>query len=158
MNIKKRDYKENFFKNDCDLENCFINGERVSCIRFLHGFCDDFAIVLAEKFNYRLILWIDYDWDIDKDVLVHAFNVCTVDGKTYYIDVRGITDDLDEIMSDFPHFEEPRLTSPLDIEEAMEVLEALNVPRSNRDLQKDILNIIESLDIYNVSKQNGCVS
>ncbi len=61
---------------------------------FLHGCCDIFAMVLHEKYGYKLEYaeWLG---------LVHAYCVAEHNGETFYIDVRGISTDYEEFMKEF---------------------------------------------------------
>lgn len=68
---------------------------------FLHGVCGIFALALSDVFRYEIEL--SYEQPEDEDVgnntpewclnnLVHIYCKKQVGDKTYYIDVRGVTD------------------------------------------------------------------
>ncbi len=64
---------------------------------FLHGSCNIFAQHLNETYGYRVEMLYE-----EPGQLIHAY--CTYkssSGKTYYIDVRGITDSFEELVQEF---------------------------------------------------------
>ena len=69
----------------------------------LHGMCDIFAETLRKEFGYELKELHDED-----GYLVHAFATTKKDGKTYYIDARGVTTIYDELTSAFDDFFETK--------------------------------------------------
>ena len=84
------------FENFAFLENInnSFNQDELSIInleKYLHGYCDEFAILLNRKYNYPIIAKFK-----DKN-LIHAY--CKKDN--YYIDVRGITDESDLFFKEF---------------------------------------------------------
>jgi len=63
---------------------------------FLHGSCDLFAIALHQKYGYAgLHLKTDQNED------AHYFCSIENEGKTLYIDVRGVTDNQHTIIDEF---------------------------------------------------------
>ena len=94
--------KKGFFDFENDdgydfLKKLKINNEEINAFFYLHGICHEFALGLCETFNYNIVLWINYDEDINSNVLIHAFNTFKYKGNQYYIDIRGITDNIDDI-------------------------------------------------------------
>lgn len=91
----KKDYPESDFGF---LENEYNEGY-LSAYDCLHGFCDVFSFKLSEMFK-------DYEVESlkNEDGLVHSYCKKTVDGKTFFIDIRGITDDYEEFVSEFGDF------------------------------------------------------
>ena len=100
-----QDYKDEI--EDIDFRFEFMDGldffyqDELSCIdmyKYLHGYCYLFALMLSKVFGYKIkSFWTS------KDNLIHAFCVTqSKDGKEYYIDARGYTDDYDEFISEFP--------------------------------------------------------
>ena len=96
----------------------------------LHGFCDIFAEVLAEEFNpnYQVYSLLDPS----DGYLTHCYCVMFDGYKKYYADVRGITDDFNEFISEFADF--------VDTEDEQELLNAglivpynFNMAEHNRD-------------------------
>lgn len=63
---------------------------------FLHGYCDTFAFALHEQYGYE----IEYARDEDNH-LIHAYCVDYSGSTPLYIDIRGITDNFEELMEDF---------------------------------------------------------
>ena len=63
---------------------------------FLHGSCHLFALALHKEFGYEVYEIRDYD-----DYMRHVFCKATYRGQDVYIDVRGVTNDFSECMSDF---------------------------------------------------------
>lgn len=63
---------------------------------FLHGSCHLFALALHKEFGYEVYEIRDYD-----DYMRHVFCKATYRGQDVYIDVRGVTTDFSECMSDF---------------------------------------------------------
>jgi hypothetical protein len=70
----------------------------VNIMKYLHGYCDVFAYRLHEKYGYDIQL--DYE-DEQCTRLIHAYCVIEVDGRTLYIDCRGICDDFDTFIEEF---------------------------------------------------------
>lgn len=63
----------------------FMENIEYNPYQFLHGYCDQFAMVLSQKFGYEIEL-VRND-----DSLIHAYCTVNFQGKKAYIDVRGIT-------------------------------------------------------------------
>lgn len=76
--------KENFFYSIKYKEGNSI--EEVNPMDFLHGRCCEFAVALARKFGYRIVLSFDYDEEGNFVQLIHAYCI----SKDNLIDVRGI--------------------------------------------------------------------
>lgn len=68
----------------------------LSAYDFLHGYCDIFAKRIHDQFS--LPMYAIYSESGD---MVHCFCKINADGRDYYIDVRGITDDYTEFISEF---------------------------------------------------------
>lgn len=82
----------------------------VSVGSFLQGFCGELA-----KYFHRecsLPIGILYDSDGAGMELLHVFNVFTEGSTTYYLDARGITDDLDLFEQPFTGPNELKIVSP----------------------------------------------
>lgn len=82
----------------------------VSVGSFLRGFCGELA-----KYFHRecsLPIGILYDPDGAGMELLHVFNVFTEGSTTYYLDARGITDDLDLFEQPFTGPNELKIVSP----------------------------------------------
>lgn len=102
----KKDQNTIDFKKDVDfdfmdsVEFIWPDGtcENIDMYVFLHGFCDVFAYRLREKYDYDICF--NYE-DEECTQLIHAYCVCTINDKLYYIDIRGITDDYDEFFKEF---------------------------------------------------------
>lgn len=120
------------------LENTDIKGY-VSALDLLHGECQEFALALNKIFDYKIIIWIDYDQDIDGDALLHAFNAIEVQGEIYYIDIRGITDNIIDIMESFDYWEKPDLYL-YEYDEAIKIFQGLNISST---IDGDIYKFIE---------------
>ncbi len=105
-------YEDNSKLDFCPLENEFLtkfsvkNGDEFdftfSANDMLHGFCDIFAEVLAKKFNpnYQVYSLLDPS----DGYLTHCYCMLSDSDKKYYIDVRGITDNFNEFISEFADF------------------------------------------------------
>lgn len=65
----------------------------------LHGYCDNFAVLLHNEFGYDINLVRNKD-----SGLIHAYCTTEKDGETLYIDIRGITDSIDEFFGEFEDF------------------------------------------------------
>ena len=63
---------------------------------FLRGVCHIFAYELSKTYNYDI-----YELYDDNDKYLHTFCLCEFDNNTYYIDVRGITNDEQLFVSEF---------------------------------------------------------
>ncbi len=77
------------------------NNFRTDMYSFLHGFCDVFARELSNIYGYKpYVIYGDFTYDTEERTIVHAF--CMVNDK--YIDIRGITDDIHELLDEFEDF------------------------------------------------------
>nr|WP_297765795.1 hypothetical protein [uncultured Butyrivibrio sp.] len=87
-----------FLENEC-------RTDIISPYNFLHGCCDVFAIILHQRYGYKL----EY---VECLGLVHAYCVAEHNGKEYYIDVRGICSCYDAFIEEFKEFivKEPKTT------------------------------------------------
>ena len=63
-----------------------------SLLDFLHGYCNYFSLALHNTYGYEVMNLYDYD-----KTLIHSFCIY----KNNYIDVRGITPNLNEFLIDF---------------------------------------------------------
>ncbi len=69
---------------------------------YLHGSCTTFAQCLNEVFGYKVECVYQTEDPDDSPQLVHAYcTTQTTDGKTFYVDVRGMIDDYDKFMAEF---------------------------------------------------------
>ena len=80
----------------------------VSVGSFLQGFCGE----LAKYFERECSLPIGILYDSGDTELLHVFNVFTEGSTTYYLDARGITDDLTLFEQPFLGPNELKITSP----------------------------------------------
>lgn len=61
---------------------------------YLHGVCDIFALALHDTYGYELCRGMAYDYDVDDNVLVHAFCMTvSSNGEDVFVDIRGCTTD-----------------------------------------------------------------
>ncbi|HBF77174.1 MULTISPECIES: hypothetical protein [Clostridium] len=127
-----------YFNLENKLESIIIK-PNITAYDFLHGSCEKFALALNKVMNYRIILWIDYHDDIKRNALLHAFNVFNFKGKTYYADIRGITDNIEDIMNEFDYYEEPDMYE-YNYNEAVKVLHNLKL---NDDVSIELFNYIK---------------
>ena len=68
----------------------------VNLYDFLHGRCAYFAQYLHDTYGYKIVGLYE-----EPDQLIHAYCVEVIDGISYYIDVRGITDNWAEFIQEF---------------------------------------------------------
>lgn len=64
---------------------------------FLHGSCQLFALALHENFGYEV-----YEIRNNQGVMVHTFCLADYKGQVVYVDIRGVTTNIVECMSEFP--------------------------------------------------------
>lgn len=69
---------------------------RINAYDFLHGSCNEFAYMLNEKYGYPV-----FEIKDEKGNLIHSFTRVDTDSQHYFIDVRGITTDYSEFISEF---------------------------------------------------------
>ncbi|MGU8835472.1 hypothetical protein ACV3UL_14415 [Clostridium perfringens] len=142
--------KKGFFTIDNEegydfLENLLVGNKEMDALYYLHGLCHEFALALNETLGYEIVLWVNYDEDISCNKLVHAFNTFEHKGTHYYVDVRGITDNIKDIIDEFDYFD--NFVSPV----------SHNLKRAKNILKELNLNISVSNDVYkliNVYKTN----
>ncbi len=89
--IENKQYEEinleNFEDGDNPYDDAWI---------FLHGSCQLFALALQRKYGYLAV-----NLQINGNSNAHYFCQSSYKGKTVYIDVRGITTDLNDVISEF---------------------------------------------------------
>lgn len=145
---------EKFYNDEELLLNLDIPKGNVWASDFLHGECQYFALELAKIYGYKLVLWINYDEEFDKTFLVHAFATTEVDGKRKYIDVRGITESMENIEEGFDYLEEPCGTK-MKIKLAEQFLKNLNIDFRDPNLIKVSKSIInKNKDMYTLAKNS----
>lgn len=79
------------------MENIHINN--LCLLDFLHGFCNIFALCLHNIYHYEIMNVYNYDKS-----LIHSFCIYHKNNKRYFIDIRGITTDLNEFLIDFENW------------------------------------------------------
>lgn len=122
-----------------------VNNKEIDALYYLYGFCHEFALALNEIMSYKIVLWINYDEEINSNVLIHAFNTFEYEGKKYYADVRGITDSLDDITNGFDYYKELVEIFGHNNKEAKDILHKL---RLNTDINDEIYEIINTYKTY----------
>ena len=141
--------KQHYFSEDDEeiLEDILIGTDGMNAMCYLHGFCNDIAMYLSKRFNYEVVMVIEYDDEIEKDALVHAFNTVEKDGERYYIDIRGITTNEDEIMQSFDLWDKPDLYG-WTYEQAKQTFKEMKIPCVQTiELEQ---YISENIDMYSV--------
>lgn len=68
----------------------------ITAYDFLHGYCDEFAFSLHEKFGYPV-----YQINDEDGKMIHCFAMIIFNDIHYFIDVRGVTTDYSEFLSEF---------------------------------------------------------
>ena len=82
------------------LENVDVTPDR-NAFRFLHGFCDEFAAMLSDVYGYEIEAVRHFDEDGFGGKLIHAYCVSEIAGEKAYIDIRGITTDVEKFFEAF---------------------------------------------------------
>ena len=94
--------KKGLVKNNYDLYEFMmftpIGDKCVDLYKYLSELDDEFSICLAKKFGYNINILVKYDYELGRDVLVHAYNSTIINGKEIFVDARGITSDIDDIL------------------------------------------------------------
>lgn len=140
----------------------YYKNERIELDDYLHGNCEQLALVLAEYYleknlyDPKICLWKEYSEDIDKLFLVHAFVSIQKDEKEYFIDVRGITTDRDKMLSGFDLEFFVDWVDVLTVNEAKESLRKMKIPYGKNicgKIQKRARHLIQELNhIYDLDK------
>ena len=100
--------------------------------KYMHGYCQYFAIEAAKMFNGKVVLWFDYDEIQDKTVLCHAY--CQIIPKLY-IDALGTFSDISEREEEFEFNKQNIIICSID--EAKEELKKLKIPFTNVEDKKE---------------------
>lgn len=138
--------KENFF-----YKIKYKDGDLVielSPMHFLHGRCCEFAIALARKFGYKIIINFDYDEEGNFERLIHAYCVSN-NNNIELIDVRGVNSKYntsESFISDneFEYNWDYNAELELNIDEAIEFLSKnLKIAPSTYDNLEEANKIIE---------------
>lgn len=140
--------KENFF-----YKIKYKDGDLVielSPMHFLHGRCCEFAIALARKFGYKIIINFDYDEEGNFERLIHAYCVSNNNNNNIeLIDVRGVNSKYntsESFISDneFEYNWDYNAELELNIDEAIEFLSKnLKIASSTYDNLEEANKIIE---------------
>jgi len=129
------------------LQHLDIAGIIIDAYQYLHGCCDDFALGLNNLFGYKIILWTEISTESGHTVLIHAFNVFKFRGKDYYVDIRGITDSINDIISEFDYYEEPSFIT-YDRNEAVKKLRSMGISTIVENEPRHIIEQFRSF--YNI--------
>ena len=89
QDINNPNYKDYIFKNGED--NVYEDANI-----FLHGSCQLFALALHKKFGYDA-----YKLETHDNSFAHCFCKSNYKGIDFFIDVRGITSDINDVISEF---------------------------------------------------------
>lgn len=99
-----RGFYEEMQKRQCDyftfmenIETGFSDVLGTNLYMYIHGYCDSFACALNEIYGYDIFAVIDSE----TKKLIHAYCGAVVDGKSCFVDVRGVTDDIDLFFREF---------------------------------------------------------
>lgn len=131
------------------LENVCVESDIFDLFKYLHGFCDDFALFFSCKYDIEICLLEGYDEETNQKYLIHAFNCFECNGAECYMDIRGITDDIERILLDFDdEVDEIVFKTKLSYKECIKYLSC------NKLEYEDELKLIYELfkDYYNVKK------
>lgn len=96
-----RDFKEDLGFGFMDSVEFILPDDEyknIDMYKYLHGYCDVFAYRLREKYGYDINLDCE---DECCEYLIHAYCSTEINGKTYWIDCRGITDNYKEFIEEF---------------------------------------------------------
>lgn len=136
------------FYNDSEdydfLNNLTIKNTKINAFKYLHGDCHEFSIALNKLFGYPIVLWTEFDENIEENVLIHAFNIIKQDSNIYFVDIRDITDDINILTNGFDYCDDIIITE-LSLLDSLHTLKEMNIPINNLS---DCLNIINSYKNY----------
>ena len=68
---------------------------------FLHGECAIFAYALAKEFGYKINILYANDFFSNLPYFCHSYCTFEKGGVTYYVDIRGITANFEEMINEF---------------------------------------------------------
>ena len=98
---EEAEYDEDYQSFDFDFLHNEYEGTELSAMDFLHGWCDVFACRLLKKYlkqglNVEVVFLSGYE-----QRLIHAYVQIYENSKTYYVDIRGITDNEAQFLDEF---------------------------------------------------------
>lgn len=93
-NVENKEYLKIQCKNEDAVDYIYTDAEV-----FLHGSCNLFALALHEEFKYEV-----YEIRDSKGIMVHVFCRAIYRNRIVYIDVRGVTTDFVECVSEFRNY------------------------------------------------------
>lgn len=128
-------------KNQSDfLSTLQLANRTIDANNYLHNLSYEFALALSEVFDYYIVLWIVYDCEKKENILVHAFNVFYYKDREYYVDVRGVTDNINDILNGFNSYR--KIDNPIiyNSKQAKGILKKLNL---DTDISDMIYKVIE---------------
>ncbi len=142
------------FYDAADMERsmeCVIcAGDTVDAYQYLHGCCDDFALALNDVFGYEIVLWLGKNRDFGGLRLIHAFCSFEHEDTIHYIDVRGVTDGINDIVSEFDYWEEPKFIT-CTRSEAIKALRSIGIMSLDDDEPYKIIR--QFLEYYLLNKR-----
>lgn len=100
--------------------------------KYMHGYCQYFAIEAAKMFNGKVVLWLDHDEINDKIVLCHAY--CEI-VPNLYVDALGTFSNISEREEEFEF--NRKMIDTYTVNEAKEELKRLKIPFTNVEDKKE---------------------
>lgn len=78
------------------MENEFVMFNKLGIYNFIHGYCDVMAEYMSNTYGYEKKYLVS-----NKALLVHAWCEYDYNGERMYIDARGSTNDINEMIEEF---------------------------------------------------------
>lgn len=112
-NIMQKTFNLNGLRDDDGLEICFM-----------HGYCHYLALGMADEYGSKVALWLDFDEEMEREVLVHAFSVI---GDSLFFDADGVFTDLSERIDEFEYNYDPNIVI-VSKDEAKKIFKKMKLP------------------------------
>lgn len=109
---------------------------------YMHGLCQYFALAAYDLLGGTIHLWLDYDEEMDCQVLCHAF-IEIVPG--IFLDAYGVFHDISEREDEFEYNEMVIVSGDSDF--AKKVLKDLKVPFTNVQDKKDAREFLRNNEL-----------
>lgn len=111
--------------------------------KYMHGYCQYFAIAVAEMFGGKVCLWLDKDYDAPDEEhsirLCHAYAMLAED---FYVDVDGFFKHI-SIREDEFDFNEQNI-AVLSIDEAKKLLRKLRIPYGDAETKREVISFLHN--------------
>ena len=155
----KKGFFEEIVRNEREIETTYeflrftpLGNGCVNIHKYLCEYDDIWSLSLTKLKGYALNVVVKYDEELERDVLIHTFNSTEAHGKKIYIDCRGITTELDDILDGLDGEKEKfKMVTFSELEDAKEYLSSLTEEEYVEIVPKEIKDVIATYEEYYIA-------